>query len=235
MLPHIEKEILEFLTRKEKDYATVKQIVDGISTASRRQLGLAKKLTVTDIVNKLTPYLGESLQVYKGARSTYIGYKQSWEEMILNALEQKPGLSSKQLARNLPMLKKIYLTALNGLLESGSIICTFKENYTDSLKISHKTPILVEPKKELIDDRMAFKQAYDQVGKGRSFIRIHRIREYLNWPRERFDRVLTELMMDYTIELHGGDPSTMTETEIKNSFVDENGMLYVTLSWRGEP
>ncbi|MCI0526980.1 MAG: hypothetical protein L0Y56_05930, partial [Nitrospira sp.] len=71
------------------------------------------------------------------------------------------------------------------------------------------------------------------VGKGRGFVRIHRIRELLNWTRERFDRVLMDLMADYIIELHGGDPSILTEQEIRNSFMDENGMLYITLTWRG--
>jgi hypothetical protein len=43
-----------------------------------------------------------------------------------------------------------------------------------------------------------------------------------------------ELMADYTIELHGGDPSIMTEQEIRDSYTDENGLLYINLTWWGE-
>jgi hypothetical protein len=231
---YIEKEILNLLKKKNRDYLTVKQIVDGISSTSRKHLGLSREATNSEILAKLTSYLGDGLQIYQAARSTYIGYRKSVEELILNKIRQKPGLSSRQLGRELPVLKKNYLEALNHLLEKSFVVCILKEDHSVSLKISDKAPIPGIDKEAPADDRMAFKQAYSRVGKGRSFVPIHQIREYLRWPRERFDRVLTELMADYAVELHGGDPSTMTEAEIKNSFMDESGMLYITLSWRGE-
>jgi hypothetical protein len=230
----IEKEILDVLKKKDKDYLTVRQIVDGISATSRRQLVLSKKATTTEILNKLTPHLGEALQIYKVAKSSYIGYKRPLGEILLSKIKQKPGISSKQLGRNLPVLKKVYIETLNVLLEKGSVICTFKENYADSLRTSDKVQVFVERKGIPINARAAFKGAYNEVGKGRNFVPIHRIREQLNWTREQFDQVLMELMADYVVEPHGGDPSTMTEIEIRNSFMDENGMLYIAVSWRGE-
>ena len=35
------------------------------------------------------------------------------------------------------------------------------------------------------EDRQQWRAAYDTVGKGRDFVRIHRIREVLGWSRER--------------------------------------------------
>jgi hypothetical protein len=64
------------------------------------------------------------------------------------------------------------------------------------------------------EGRAAFKDVYDRVGQGRDFVRIHRLREALGWPRERFDQVLQDLMADYTVELHGGDPSLLTATDL---------------------
>ena len=61
------------------------------------------------------------------------------------------------------------------------------------------------------------------------------LRAALGWPQARFDRVLRELMADYTVELHAGDPSLLTDTDLRDSFTDEHGMLYLTLSWRGQP
>ena len=84
------------------------------------------------------------------------------------------------------------------------------------------------------DDRLAFHTAYEATGQGRSFVRIHRLRDALPWPRARFDWVLRNLLADYTIELHGGDPSVMTEEELRHSFTDADGTLYIALSWRGQ-
>ena len=83
------------------------------------------------------------------------------------------------------------------------------------------------------DDRLAFHAAYNIVGHRRSFVRIHRLRDALPWPRERFDGVLQALLGDYTVELHAGDPSVMTEEELRHSFTDTDGTLYIALSWRG--
>ena len=44
--------------------------------------------------------------------------------------------------------------------------------------------------------------------------------------------VLRALLADYTVELHGGDPSVMTEEELRRSFTAD-GTLYIALSWRG--
>jgi len=40
-------------------------------------------------------------------------------------------------------------------------------------------------------------------------------------------------MGDYTVELHGGDPSLLTAADLHNSYTDEHGTLFMTLSWRG--
>lgn len=91
-----------------------------------------------------------------------------------------------------------------------------------------KTDIITE------QDRNAFKAAYNAVGKGKSFVRIHRIRNYLNWCDNRFNSVLSELIYDYSVQLHGGDPSKLTEKEINSSFTDEYRTLYITLTWRSK-
>ncbi len=52
---------------------------------------------------------------------------------------------------------------------------------------------------------------------GRGFVRIHRLREHLGWPRERFDQSLQELWSAYIIKLHDGNASQMTEEEIRSN------------------
>jgi len=40
-------------------------------------------------------------------------------------------------------------------------------------------------------------------------------------------------MAEYIVELHGGDPSSLTEDQITNSYTDKQGFLYITLTWWG--
>ncbi|MBW2306348.1 MAG: hypothetical protein JRG73_05365 [Deltaproteobacteria bacterium] len=231
-LTNIEEQISKLLKKTKQDYLTVAQVRQGLPADSLKHCGLTRKSSSTAVLKRLKPHFGSRLQDYKG-RSTYIGFKMPLEEIIFNKIKQNPGLSSKQAGKNIPMIKKTYISLLNELLKSGSVICTFNEYHTPSLRITDKVPLPTAPKVGPAADRAAFKKAYDNVGKGRSFVRIHRIREFLQWPRDRFDGVLTDLMADYTIELHTGDPSIMTEKEIQDSFMGENGILYLTMTWWG--
>lgn len=74
--------------------------------------------------------------------------------------------------------------------------------------------------------------AYNVIGKGKGFVRLHRIREALGWPRDEFDRVLETLVAGYHVELHGGDPSRLSPAEVADSYQDAHGTLYLTVSWR---
>ncbi|MFQ5796444.1 MAG: hypothetical protein ACE5JP_15540 [Candidatus Bipolaricaulia bacterium] len=86
-----------------------------------------------------------------------------------------------------------------------------------------------------MDDHTALRRAYDAMGEGRGFVRIHRLREEPGWSRERFDRVLEELTSAYVIEPHGGDSSKMTEEEMRHTYQEGSGTLYLTLSRREAP
>jgi hypothetical protein len=246
----IEQLVLALLQKRERDYMTVKQIVAGLPSAPRKRLGLTTSQSTAALLGKLTPHLGQGLKVYKGSRSSYIGRNLSPEDLILRRIEQKSGISSKQLGTQLPMAKRPYITVLNALLNAGAVVCTLRENHTPCLMLADthhsflETPSVAPEDVGLAvqdaydapeDTRTAFKDAYDRVGQGRDFVRIHRLRDALGWPPERFDQVLIDLMADYTVELHGGDPSLLTAADLHDSYTDPHGTLYITLSWRGRP
>jgi hypothetical protein len=245
-LVDIEQLVLALLQKRGQDYLTVKQIVAGLPSAPRKRLALTTSQSTAALLGKLTPHLGQHLQVYKGSRSSYIGRNLSLEDLILRRIEQKPGVSSKQLGTQLPMAKKAYITALNALLKTGVVVCALRENHTPCLMLAetHLTrpetpsaaPEDLAPEDLAPEEPQAlFKAAYDQVGLGWDFVRIHRLRDALGWPLERFDQVLMDLMATYTVELHGGDPSVLTTAELHDSFTDTHGTLYITMSWRGRP
>jgi hypothetical protein len=237
----IEQLVLALLQKQERDYLTVKQIVAGLPAAPRKRLALTTDQSTAALLGKLTPHLGQRLQVYQGGRSSYIGRNLSPEDLVLRCIEQKPGVSSKQLGTQLPLAKKSYITALNALLKSGAVVCTLRENHTPCFMRADSQMPLPEPPPVAPEDvapedaRLAFKDAYDKVGEGGDFVRIHRLRGALGWPRERFDQLLMALMANYAVELHGGDPSLLTAADLRDSFTDAHGTVYITMSWRGQP
>jgi hypothetical protein len=232
-LSDVAQDIQRILQTRGKDYLTIRQISACLSRRVRQQLNLTTRPSTADVLKKLTPWLGERLQVYHGPASVYIGQKRSPAELILQRVQQHPGISPKQLGLGLPLSKRTYITALNDLLGTGTVVCTFKENHMPMLHLSSHAPAQGAAQASAEDDRLAFHAAYYAVGHGRSFVRIHRLRDALPWPRARFDRVLRVLLADYTVELHGGDPSVMTEEELRHSFTDADGTLYIAMSWRG--
>jgi hypothetical protein len=235
-LDDIEQLILALLHKQGKDYLPIKQIVARLPVAPRRRLALSTAQPSATLLHKLSPYLGKRLQVYKSSKSTYIGHNLPLEELIVRCIQQKPGVSTKQLGIQLPITKQPYIATLNRLFKSGAVVCTLRENHTLCLSMAAAhAPLAVPTPTEPGDDRLAFKEAYTKVGQGRDFVRIHRLRTTLGWPRAHFDRVLRELMVDYAVELHAGDPSLFTDTDLSDSFTDEHGTLYLTLSWRGQP
>ncbi len=225
-LHDIEEEILNILQKNRKDYLAVSQVVSALPRNLRKYLGLTARAEVGSALQKLRPYLGNRLQVYKNARVTYVGKIVPLTELVFNYIRANPNLSPALLAQRLPMPKANFIQTLNQLLEEGNVLCTFKIDYRPFLRV------LEAPQAPMIDERSVFKAAYQAVGKGKSFVDIHRVRGYLGWPREQFDAVLNELRCDYTIQLHGGDPSTMTEKEIQGSYLDENNILYLTMTWK---
>jgi hypothetical protein len=232
-LSDVAQDIQRLLHKQGKDYLIIDQISTSLSQRVHQQLSLTTRHATVDMLKKLTPWLGESLHVYHGPTSIYIGQKRSPVELILQRMQQHPGISPKPLGLGLPLLKRNYITTLNDLLGTGTVVCTFKDSHMPMLHCSSHASVQDIVPASATDDRLAFHTAYNAVGHGRSFVRIHRLRDALPWPREQFDRVLRALRAAYTVELHGGDPSVMTEEELRHSFTDADGTLYIALSWRG--
>lgn len=253
----VEKQVATLLKTKGRVSLTIIQVRDKLPVAVLKDLGLTRQSPLTDVVNRLEPWIKKKLKLFKSQGKIYIGFDKPLQEMVFHTIQQTPGLTPKQLQKKLPITNGSLVDCLNKLLEKGKISCKFnavhiprftvpKTNYSAHLKKNGTTPepeVSLQPMDKKTPcgnnrhapterDRIEFKKAYDFVGKGNSFVRIHRIRNHLNWPVKHFDHVLSELIYNYTVQLHGGDTSKLTEEEIENSFVDENRMLYITLTWR---
>lgn len=224
----IEDNILSLLKQQKKDYLSLSQIRARLPVSLLRAFRIGK--SSSDMLKAIMPFLGNKLKQYKNGRSYYIALNIPAEEMIKNAIRRRSGLSSKILCKSLPIPKKELIPVLNTLLENGIVKCSINETHGISLRLIDEQTISPQPSSL----SLVFKSVYDRIGKGRGFVRIHQIREELGWSVQQFDNLLKSMMADYTIELHCGDPSLLNELQIKNSFTDDNGTLYITLTWWGK-
>lgn len=216
--------ILRVLDRRGNDFLTLSQFLQAAGARLRNALGVKKGMKGREALPQLQPHLHAGLRTYTRGASIFICKDLPPAQIILKRFKEQQKLSPKALARHLPFGKADFIDVLNCLLRDGLVACTFNADYHPALQLARGASAFQ-------DERTAFKAAYDAVSPGARYIRIHRVRQHLNWPRERFDQVLRELSTDYIIALHGGDPSIMTEQEIKDSYMDENNLLCITLTW----
>lgn len=79
----------------------------------------------------------------------------------------------------------------------------------------------------------ALRRAYDRHDTSRhGDVPIHMLRTEVGWERSRFDAVLARLRGDMQVELHVGSPTDYSADEVMNSYVEDDGTVYLTVSWR---
>ena len=79
-----------------------------------------------------------------------------------------------------------------------------------------------------MSDEKRLRGEHDTKRRGRLSY-IHAVRNALNWDPERFDSTLRSLRDSYQIQLTGGDPSILTDQEIRDSFTDERGQRFLSI------
>lgn len=235
--------------QKEKNgYVNIKALITGFPAGIKQSLGFEKTVknknfTAKEALDRLGPHLNKKVLVYQKGTLIYLSLD-SKENMILRKLRQaKSSPTFKMLRKKVtPLLNDIFTQTLNGLLRTGTIQCRFKGDnpvlsLSDSASDQPFEPI--DPVKDAAmkketaapDDSAAFQTALNAVGKGRRLVYIYKVRRHLKWSRNRFDKLIRKLRGEYQIQLHGGDPSVMTEDQVRDSFMDEKGVLHISISW----
>lgn len=230
---NLSQTLIDFLQKNSSDFLTISKLI-RLPKQTRDALGISQKSKNVDIIKATEPYYGDKLLILKGSKSSFLAYNIPKEQIIYNYVQKHPGKSPGQIAQYLPMVKKEFIQGLNTLLESDEAKVTLTENYTLKIFVTEKKPkisIPLAPQKEA-DPVTLFKKVFDKLNKGKKYVRICDIRRELNWPREKFDTTMENLRDNSTIQLHEGITSTMDESEVKDSFVDENNFLHVNISWR---
>ena len=78
--------------------------------------------------------------------------------------------------------------------------------------------------------RRQFQAACHSVDHGHDWVPIHRLRQQLQWSRERFDAVVEELRAAHAVELDDTEPGAMSDQAIQDSY-QVHGHLYLRLRW----
>jgi DNA-binding transcriptional regulator YiaG len=237
-----EKSMMTGLEKSGKMFIPIKDMVRNIPQDLRNRLEIKVSAPVKKLRQQIERLLGQRLKIYPVKKATYVGKNIPSDEMIAQIIDKHPDISLKLICQKLPLTRQKLIETINALIAAGIVL----PRLNDKMNIFFTLKDAVFAQSENIRTRMKeyesihsdekaiadFHDAYKSVGKGRNFVRIHRIREALKWSDQTFDTVLKILMQNYKVELHGGDPSSMSETEIANSYKDDNGRLFLTISWR---
>lgn len=253
--------LVDLLRRNDRNFMSLSMVKAKLRKAERESLDISTSSSAQVVGERLAPYLGERLAILTGARSRFLAFNQPLMAFVHEAIQSKPGSTPKGLARLMPFKKAVLLEELNGLLASGDVTCKLNDRYEPKLypanasagcasakpgaqpshvepvAASEASPVQTDPPSDeppcRLDDRQAFASAVRECDRGQMYIRICNVRRRLDWPRARFDAMLETLRDEGVIQMHGGDVSTMSEQDVRDSYMDENNFLHLTLTWRG--
>lgn len=80
--------------------------------------------------------------------------------------------------------------------------------------------------------RRQFQATYHRLSPRHDWVSIHRLRQQLNWPRERFDAVVEGLRADHHVESERTEPGDLSTQALQDSS-HVHGHLYLMLRWCG--
>ncbi|MBF0627243.1 MAG: hypothetical protein HQL91_03390 [Magnetococcales bacterium] len=228
--------ITQRLEAKEKLFAARGEFFKIIGAPLTRRLGVTPTDPLARLTEALRTHCPERFRLAQGGRTIYVALNLPDEAFLRAKARKFPALfTPAQLALNLPMAKPQVAFALTQLLESGEVTCVaLRADFTPLLRwIGARPPPAVPHQSATPEDDRAFHQAFLELGQGRNFVAIHRLRSQLGWERTRFDQTLIRLRAAERILLNMGDPTRLSRAELDNAFQDDNGMRYLTLNWLG--
>lgn len=227
--------IAQRLEAKGKLFVSKTEFYQLLGVELRRKLGVTAQSTKESLAMALRTHGKDRFRLAQGGRTVYVAFNLADEEFLRDKAKRLTTFTVGQLAMNLPLPKVRVPLALTTLLTQGEVVCiAIKKDFVPVLqwvktRQAKQEEVAAQP--EIGNEDQEFWQACQEIGQGRNFIPIHRLRSHLGWERSRFDQVLVRLRGKERILMNMGDPTKLSAEEIQNSFQDDNGMLYLTLNW----
>ena len=234
-----EKNIADFIQGildKHNGFMKVKDIVPLISIDMKRKLCLkGKKTSAAAVIKRLENVLADEFIFRKSGNTKYIFTPCLPSDIVMSFLKSGEPVSPKALVKRLPFTKSEFADIISRLEASGKIITIYNEKLEASIVMNDlslengQTENQQELSGEYTPEK--FREAFEKSDKGRTFVRIFKMRRYLRWPREVFDNMVMALLREGKIFVHPAEPTVLKPDEYEDSFMDEFGDMNGTVTW----
>ena len=223
-------EIIQSILDKNKGFMILSKLRDSLTTDTKQKLGIKSKESVGILRKKIETAAGENFMFHSKGSKIYILTPCEPAELVLGLMSSKKPLDTATF-KDLPFTKEEIISVINSLLEDGRAKIKLDEKLKPQI---FRAAVQEKPRQETITEEYTveqFRRAFRELDRGRIAVRICDLRRKLNWPRDVFDQMLVDLRNQEIIQLRTGDASTMTEDEVKDCFVDENGFRRGSVTW----
>jgi hypothetical protein len=151
-------------------------------------------------------------------------------------LGSKDGETVGQFGKKIPVKKEMLYEPINVLVDKGLVQIKLSKTllpclYRTNTEVPKNTPVVPQQKEEPRTEEQ-FRAAFQELERGRAYVRICDIRRRLNWSEQAFNMMLIKLRDAGQLQMQDGDTDFFTKEDIRDSFVDENGFRMLTMMWR---
>ena len=233
--------------RSEKGFFRVLEMRDFFTADERSQLKITKKSKQQQVLDALGTLAPPYNKVKN--RSSYFILNKSLQDALLEYIAQTSGETIGEIAKAFPLKQEDLIKEANKLVEQGTVTLRIQPKqkielrsielhfHLDEQQSQPAEPVtsdVARPTNNTAGDNpvQAFKAAYDHANPGSHFVKIFKIRRHLDLPGEEFDNLLKSLANEEYLTLNMGNPGKLTREEVQDSFQDEYGDLYITVTWR---
>lgn len=226
-------DMIQVILEKNKGFMVATKLAALMSEDMKNVLGIKKGETGKIIQRKIEKYAEGRFIFRNKGKGVYILVPCEPSEFVMSLLPENKAFDTK-IIRILPFTKSVFYAVINELTDEGRVLTKYDEKGRPKIYRAAKMMKVSASENdsgEYTQER--FKSAFDELDRGRIFVKICDIRRRLGWPREVFDNMLRDLRDREVIQLHTGDASLMTPDEVADCFVDENNFRKGSVTWNG--
>lgn len=236
--------ITTIFEKRKKNFITFTQLRTDLPENVCNMLSIPlQRSTNREIEAYIRPHLPPGCSLYKTGNRTYL-LQNSAQDIILAFIKSKPTLTLDQIKSRLPFKREEVTNLINDLNAQGRVIIRIKTlSSSFGIQVIPQDPPSPVPHKgspetkvpaERKENGADFREGYDTIRRGRSYVKIFELRRYLSLPQDEFDSEIQSLWDQGVIELLASDPSLLKEEERRDSYRDKSNTLWILLTWKGE-
>lgn len=231
----IEQEIIQLIEKEPKGYLIITNFKTKISESLRTKIGITKNSNQQIVIDAIKKAC-QQFYFYK-KKNTHSISIYAPAELCIRFINENPNRTIKQIAIKTPFKNEEFALLLNVLSAEGKINIDLE--FINSEWVIKFKPISSE--KTTSDDKSTaikqdihfreLKRAYKNLERGRGYVEIYEIRDYLKWERKQFDDILETLWNKKIIDLQNSNQDSLTQQQRDDSFLDRGNTLRIIMLW----